>query len=444
MAKASIQEMASAIVEKYGIPQKEAERFVIMAFDVINDGLRDDKAVKVKGLGTFKVIDVRDRESVNVNTGERVLIEGHGKITFTPDTVMRDLVNKPFAQFDTVIINDGVDIKDFDTVATEDVDPEEVDAEDLQRNQSRSQDLSLTEESELVETTDDVTTVVEHTDGEALREPDDKNPDDIDAIHEKEELNASNTGYENLEDETVTIPLRGIDIPEKTPVPDLDESVEDKMNDERVEEPFIDENDDDAENTQDESTERHIPSNSTRRNLFFIFIVFLLCISFLSLGYYWGRYHSTPDVVVKYVKELKPKPVYSDTTSGKSANGKKEDTVFADNKKDTLNHIKGSDTSNDRQTAQVATDKKENSKSDKDGFTSQSLKNAAAIVRSGAYRIIGTDRVITVKKGDTLEKISKLYLGSGMECYIQVYNNTDAVKEGMRLKIPKLQIKKKK
>jgi nucleoid DNA-binding protein len=96
------------------MPLKDAETFVAMLFDVVNDGLMKDKLVKVKGLGTFKVASVKDRESVNVNTGERVLIEGHDKITFTPDAALRDFVNKPFAQFETVIVKDGVDFSDLD------------------------------------------------------------------------------------------------------------------------------------------------------------------------------------------------------------------------------------------------------------------------------------------------------------------------------------------
>ena len=110
MAKISIQDMAQAIAARHGLSQHDAEVFVSALFDVANAGLHEEKIVKVKGLGTFKVIGVRERESVNVNTGERVVIESHGKITFTPDTVMRDLVNKPFAQFETVVLNDGVDL----------------------------------------------------------------------------------------------------------------------------------------------------------------------------------------------------------------------------------------------------------------------------------------------------------------------------------------------
>lgn len=116
MAKSKIQNITSALSTKYKMPLKDAETFVAMLFDVVNDGLMKDKLVKVKGLGTFKVASVKDRESVNVNTGERVLIEGHDKITFTPDATLRDFVNKPFAQFETVIVKDGVDFSDLDNL----------------------------------------------------------------------------------------------------------------------------------------------------------------------------------------------------------------------------------------------------------------------------------------------------------------------------------------
>ena len=115
MAKNKIMNITSALSTKYKMPLKDAETFVAMLFDVVNDGLMKDKLVKVKGLGTFKVASVKDRESVNVNTGERVLIEGHDKITFTPDAVLRDFVNKPFAQFETVVVKDGVDFSDLDS-----------------------------------------------------------------------------------------------------------------------------------------------------------------------------------------------------------------------------------------------------------------------------------------------------------------------------------------
>ena len=112
MGKISIQDLSSVLVDKRGLSKKEASNFISEMFDIVQQELEKEKLVKIKGLGTFKIIDVDDRESVNVNTGERVLIEGHGKITFTPDSLMKELVNKPFSQFETVVLNDGVEFEE--------------------------------------------------------------------------------------------------------------------------------------------------------------------------------------------------------------------------------------------------------------------------------------------------------------------------------------------
>ncbi len=109
-----ITDLAAAIAAKHHISQREAERFLTRMVEVMNNALRYDKQLKIKGLGTFKVASVSPRESVNIHTGERIVIEGREKISFTPDAVMRDWVNRPFAQFETVVVNDGVDFDDID------------------------------------------------------------------------------------------------------------------------------------------------------------------------------------------------------------------------------------------------------------------------------------------------------------------------------------------
>lgn len=182
MAKISIVDMAKAIVSKHGLSQQEAEKFVTALFDVINEGLYRDKIVKVKGLGTFKVIDVRERESVNVNTGERVVIESHGKITFTPDPIMRDLVNKPFAQFETVVLNEGVDIEEISKVNVPDTDISGQDGDVEYDDEQEEQDLAAlqnngTESSEgLIQ--DDVL-VDENSVAEPVEAPSDSSVDDV-------------------------------------------------------------------------------------------------------------------------------------------------------------------------------------------------------------------------------------------------------------------------
>lgn len=182
MAKVSIVDMAKAIVSKHGLSQQEAEKFVTALFDIINEGLYRDKIVKVKGLGTFKVIDVRERESVNVNTGERVVIESHGKITFTPDPIMRDLVNKPFAQFETVVLNEGVDIEEISKVNVPDTDISGQDGDVEYDDEQEEQDLAAlqnngTESSEgLIQ--DDVL-VDENSVAEPVEAPSDSSVDDV-------------------------------------------------------------------------------------------------------------------------------------------------------------------------------------------------------------------------------------------------------------------------
>ena len=108
MGKIFMTELADMLAQKAGISKREAQQFLTDFVETIQDGVNADKLVKIKGLGTFKVIDVDARESVNVNTGERVTIDSHQKLTFTPDTAMKELVNKPFSQFETVVLNEGV------------------------------------------------------------------------------------------------------------------------------------------------------------------------------------------------------------------------------------------------------------------------------------------------------------------------------------------------
>ena len=153
MAKTALQLIADTVAKKHKITVKEAEKFVSAMFDVMNEGLKTDKLVKVKGLGTFKVQAVKPRESVNVNTGERVLIEGHDKVSFTPDATMKELVNKPFAQFETVVLNDGVDFTDIDSKYENEATFENADETTVSTNNAAIPDtkvVSLNEE----ETTD--------------------------------------------------------------------------------------------------------------------------------------------------------------------------------------------------------------------------------------------------------------------------------------------------
>lgn len=398
MARISIQDMAKAIIAKHGLAQRDAEDFVTALFDVINEGLNSEKAVKVKGLGTFKVIDVRERESVNVNTGERVVIESHGKITFTPDPVMRDLVNKPFAQFETVVLNDGVDLEEMGRIQ-DDVDDNTEAVDDIPETKANEVDVQASATDETVMT----------------KEPVVPTEDDVEAC------------------ETEATPHGSVDDNE----PEIDADITDAHDIEQPESVNAASVDMDMSVKSAEEENGHIDyevedSSFVVRHKAFLTAVLVLLVgvgAFIG-GYYWGRYSVEPMVETQTVYITK-KPAMT---------VEKADTVHH---KDTVAVEKAASLG-----ADTVKQVKANIGADKDFATpsaevsnSPEYKNAIAIMNTGAYRIVGTAQTVTVKHGETLKGISKFYLGDGMECYIQVHNGIVNVKEGMKLKIPKLENK---
>lgn len=125
--KLNIQDLIDLLAEKHGMSKKNADSFVKEFFQLIEEALEKDKYVKIKGLGAFKLIDVESRESVNVNTGERFEIQGHTKVSFTPEPALKDIINKPFAHFETVVLNEGTVLEDtpVDSDSEEDEDTEQ-------------------------------------------------------------------------------------------------------------------------------------------------------------------------------------------------------------------------------------------------------------------------------------------------------------------------------
>lgn len=484
MAKNSIQEIAGAIAAKHRLSQHDAEAFVTSFFDLINDGLHSEKAVKVKGLGTFKVVDVRERESVNVNTGERVIIESHGKITFTADPIMRDLVNKPFAQFETVVLNDGVELEDMmkvqpadeqslnendiDDVESE-CDASDCDDTDLQRKELVSDDVILKSKN-----TDDQKQIFHAAE---FNEPDDvsKENANTNGIADAVQNVCNNCNVdEDGDSENVALSGEALQCNEEADASQKmcidDENTQSEACDEYVDRGSQYEeakNDSDsAENNSEYETstdvlecvqgksaekaanegsedvsacvrENNIRTTSVMAWYYWILIIFAVAVASFSAGYYWERYNAKP--IIKYVTVKQPSiPLateISDTVvNGDSANmdvdrlGQKMKDSVASKKNINDRYVTQNDANSS--VAAVSGDK-------------QNLKNASTAVRTGAYRIVGTDCIITVKKGETLKKISKFYLGEGMECYIMVHNGVTDIKEGMRLKIPKLINKRK-
>ena len=428
MGKVSVAWIAEAIAGKHGLSQKDAEQFVATFFDLINEALHEEKMVKVKGLGTFKVIDVRERESINVNTGERVVIESHGKISFTPDPIMRDLVNKPFAQFETVMLNDDVDIEELNAVSVDeeplalvDEQPQEVEEEpgvaaagpevvDEQplMNEDQSQEETVPQLQEVEEPIVDVV-------GQTVEE-------EPEQVVEELPVEAEEQPQQAMETEAALMPV------EASPVDDEPQPEEESS---PVEEESLAAQDEDDEEEEKPSSffERHETLLLTLSHLFVAAIA-------LAIGYIIGMQHFDMDRPVVQETVVDSTARVSKTVVKPAAKDSVKDSVKekAQQVKEDKHLLKEEDVVN---VPAAATHDQPATAND-----SKQLATANAMVKTGAYRIVGTAKTITVKKGDTMERLSRLYLGEGMSCYIQLHNGVAEVSEGMRLKIPKLELKK--
>ena len=401
MGKYSITQLATILVKKNGIPNDEALKFVTAIFDIVKEGLETDKLVKIKGFGTFKIIDVDPRESVNVNTGERVLINGHQKITFTPDSVMKEMVNRPFAQFETVVLNDGVDFSDIDklTNINENIDKQEETQEELQE--------IIQEEEEGKEEVHDITPQESSNNDDVVR-----NQTTISPTKKLAETSTKETAEETSEKLIEEPTEKQIEEPAEDPIEDFDKE----------------------ENSHNFTT-----------ILLSIASCLLLMAASAYIGYLYGieegRHQEKTSQISKYStyldkqnEELRTKRLAEEAKATKEAEKTKNDTTkqtAKDNKTDTTTNNKP----------------KENNKTkednDDDNFSKYDTMDAR--VRTGAYVIVGIDKYIIVREGQTVGKIAKALLGPGMSCYIEVLNGVtenEPLKEGTKIKIPKLRHKK--
>ena len=386
MSKLNVFDLSGVLMSKNGLGDKESRRFVKAIFDVIQECLDEEKVVKVKGLGTFKIIEVDDRESINVNTGERVLIEGHSKLTFTPDSVMKEIVNKPFSQFETVILNDGVDF------------PEP-----------------------------------------AIEEPISEEPIPEDSISEEpifEEPVAADPGLSDKSQSEINAEQE-IPSPE-SPIVEFTEDG-DKEDTSDVVPPTDEAPTDEEINDEEES------SNSTLRWVLSGVVVLLLILDAAYGGYLYGRYEISEEMAYKQMK--------ADLKAAEMTVEKAKEAVAKDSVEQEMDATKIGAISVDKEQEDAAKDESPKEAIAKDqGAKEQPVKESAdkyeakdVRVRTGAYRIIGEDRVVKAKAGQTVEDIATRLLGPGMSCYVEVYNNLDGkttLKEGQAIKIPKLQLKK--
>lgn len=405
MGKISLPELASTLQERRQLNKKEASQFVNEMFRIIQESLDQDKQVKVKGLGTFRIIDVEDRESVNVNTGDRVLIEGHGKITFTPDALMKELVNKPFSQFETVVLNEGVDFDDAtldeNTIAEPAPDAPAIEAPAIGAPVIEAPAIDGPAPSE--------------RSSEPIPEP------SSEAIPEPADQAYDNPSVAPLVDfvtdpDTPDIPDNS-DNPDNQDIPDNQDSP-------------------DSPGSPETPASEDTPEPEPRKWLWPL-IALATCIIGFVAGYFLGKETTvqpwTPDqtIVEKPSPAIPAKDsLQSASKTDSTAKGILPDAMPSPARQD--EPIKTVEAPLTPATTVESPDKYE---------------QMDVRIRAGAYRIVGLDHTLKVRPGDNLARICKRTLGPGMECYIEVFNGIkgDAdLKAGQTIKIPKLQSKRKK
>lgn len=535
MSKSSLSVLAKAVASKRGLTQAEAERFIATMFEVAGDGIQEDKLLKMKWLGTFKITSVKDRESVDVNTGERILIEGRDKISFTPDNILKEIINKPFAQFETVVVNDGIDFSDIDEkFANMEREEEELqlqkeqechDEEVVQEEQNaelpQKEDLSQEEEqpreedlSQEVELNEDLSQEAKKSqesllDAE-LQSQEGGQKDELsqevntpiseetvalsselknaeiseDDISETSEDNISQTSDDTIskteengipeevgilishlkENESEAEEIERVEeakVKEEAEVPKAAEAhvektpeeakvVVSQSNVENKKQPEYDETLDEDEAYASDHHHLVIPK----------YVVALVSVVFVALlgglcwfAFIYGKMQARQEQMEMQLKAIKPQPQPKPKPTVVAPVDTAKSVASSDDKTDAENALANGAQANNEQTdhAQLAMKKKAKQDSIRMAQANNAVKMAekASVylndprIRTGAYRIVGVEKTMTAKSGQTLAGLSKLYLGPGMECYMQAINGCSEIKPGQKVKIPKLELKRK-
>lgn len=462
MSKNSLNGLADKLAEKSGLSQIEAELFIRKMFDVCHQGLAADKIVKMRWLGTFKVTSVKERESVDVNTGERIVIEGRDKISFTPDNILKEIVNRPFAQFETVIVNDGVDFESIDKKYEDSL-------EDEEQEESLEKPKPIIEVVEPTETPLPDVVSEETTQAEAVSSSEPTTSGVIDFLDVPE--NPSEDGSVVVVGEDSTIEPQTT-VSQEVPTEEIPSSVSDDIQaDSREENSNAEiEAETDAEIEADDEVE-------IRRRHFIIpkYVVIIASFTLLLLigGLGWFAFNYGQMAAQRDHLELQLAQYKTDkNVVAKPANVKSQEQLLQEKaRQDSLRMAKANDAIKAAERSDslksAAVDKEMSVKNLKTDEKSAELKKMSATdkkqdkaaehakvvsdkydsdprVRTGAYRIVGVDQVVTVGEHQTMATLSKRYLGPGMECYIEALNGTSTIKSGQKVKIPKLELKKKK
>ena len=433
----NIKDLARFLVEKHGIKLADAELFISLMTEIINEGVHRERQVKIKGLGTFKLTSVSSRESIDVNTGERIVIEGRDKLSFAPDNAMKELVNQPFSQFETVVVNDGVELEDEYKEQAEEVAPAEEKKEIVEEKAVEEIELSREEPVEPI-------VVVSEMSAETMSVKEDKQEDKV-----QETISETNVS----EVEQIEMARETIETASDNVAKNDEETLESSP--EKEDEPMVEETDsrvNDNEDTENISTVNTPHKSSSMKPLvvgfvaLFVVLIGTICFMFMKLCQQNEQiYNFRMEVQTLQLELFKKqfstmkgcskvmKPV---AVAEKSAPAEKKSVPVAEKP----TPVTEKSTSDVERPTSVA----EKSVSSKEEDVYEALNKSDARVRTGAYRIVGVKQVVKVKHGQTLSSISRLYLGPGMECYIEVMNKNKELKEGDRVKIPELKRKHRK
>ena len=473
MSKFSLNTLGKLLADKSGLSQVEAELFIRKMFDVCNQGLDVDKQVKIKWLGTFKVQATKDRESINVNTGERFTIEGRDKLTFTPDNILKEIVNKPFAQFETVVVNDGVDFDEIDEKfgeeQTEEAPSEVIDFLDEEETATPNPDIVVIESEKEKEKEDEEELSKQIALEQAKLEKLKQAKLEQERI-QKEKLEKEKQEQERLEQERLEQEKLEQERLEQEKL-EQERLEQEKLEQERLElakqqqalkatvEPAVPATDETEEEDEETSNSHHIVIPR-----YLVVAVCLIVVALIGgMGWFafnYGQMTAQRDHLAMQLSQYHQAPAKKAPANTVAAPLSQEQKLRQKAIEDSIRMAKTAEAVKLAEQSDEASDKAENAKQneakakakaaakEEDKVASKTESSAHydkdVRVRTGAYRIVGVAQTVTVGAGQTLEQISTRYLGSGMECYVEALNGTSTVKAGQKIKIPKLELKKKK
>ena len=489
MSKFSLNTLGKLLADKSGLSQVEAELFIRKMFDVCNQGLDADKQVKIKWLGTFKVQATKDRESINVNTGERFTIEGRDKLTFTPDNILKEIVNKPFAQFETVVVNDGVDFDEIDEKfgeeQTEDAPAQVIDFLDEEKTATPNPEVVVigSEKEKEKEAEDELAKqiAIEQAKLERLKQAQLEQERIQKEKLEKEKQEQERLEQERLEQERLEQERLEQERLEQKRLEqkrlEQERLEQEKLEQERLEqeklelaqqqqalkavvEPAVPASDESEEEEEEEE------SSNSHHIVIPRYLVVAVCLIVVALiggmgwfAFNYGQMTAQRDHLAMQLNQYHQAPAKKVPAKPAAAPLSQEQKLRQKAMEDSIRMAKTAEAvklaeNSDEESANAEKAKQAEAKAKAEAKDKAEEKAASKIassqydkdarVRTGAYRIIGVAQTVTVGAGQTLEQISTRYLGSGMECYVEALNGTSTVKAGQKIKIPKLELKKKK